>query len=321
MKRTVIAIFMLASISVCVFAQEEFQLQPGTFVKVVNVARANELLCIEDDYTKVLSRFDLESKTDNKKGAVLEDYINYACSQNLNWTEEEIRIMGNIIGSAAKKIAALDLRIKMPVTIEIIKSTMDNEGNAEGYTRRNYIVLKDSRITGNRQSLEDLFIHELFHVLSRYDPEMREKVYSTIGFTKCNEVPYPPEIADKRISNPDAPFNDHYLRVSYENNPLDVMLILYSPKEYDGGSFFAYLQLGMLVVEGEQYNKKAVYRGNKPMILKIKEVKGFYEQIGKNSDYIIHAEELSADHFVMLLNQQKGLPNPELIELMHNALK
>jgi hypothetical protein len=134
-------------------------------------------------------------------------------------------------------------------------------------------------------------------------------------------VPYPPEIADRRISNPDAPFNDYYLTVSYEDKPIDVMLILYANRNFEGGNFFSYLQLGMLVVEGDQYDKKAVYRGNKPMILKVKEVKQFFEQIGKNSDYIIHAEELSADHFVMLLNGEKNLPNPELIELMHDAMK
>jgi hypothetical protein len=275
----------------------------------------------EDDYTKVLSKFDLQSKTDNKKDATLDDYLKFACEQNLVWTDEEISIMGNVVGSVAKKIASLELKIKMPDKIEIIKSTMDNEGNAEGYTRSNFIVLKDSRITGNRESFEKLFIHELFHVLSRFDPEMRDKVYSILGFKKCNEVTYPPEIADRRISNPDAPFNDYYLTVTYENKPIDVMLVLYSPREYDGGSFFGYLQLGMLVVEGDANDKKAVYRGDKPMILRVKEVKGFYEQIGKNSDYIIHAEELSADHFVLLLNQEKDQPNPELIESMHNALK
>jgi hypothetical protein len=57
------------------------------------------------------------------------------------------------------------------------------------------------------------------------------------------------------------------------------------------------------------------------LILKLKEVKNFYEQIGRNSDYLLHAEELSADQFVQILNQDKDVPNPEILEAMKNAMK
>jgi hypothetical protein len=150
---------------------------------------------------------------------------------------------------------------------------------------------------------------------------MSERVYNTIGFRKTNEIAYPKEIADLRISNPDAPFNNFYITVQHEDKPVDVMLVLFAKKPYEGGSFFSYLQIGLLAVEGGDMNKTPVYTDGRPLILKVKEVQNFYEQVGKNTDYILHAEEVSADHFELLLNREKDIPNPELIEAMKNVMK
>jgi len=68
-------------------------------------------------------------------------------------------------------------------------------------------------------------------------------------------------------------------------------------------------------------NKKPVYKDGKLLILEMNNVKGFFKQVGKNTAYVIHAEELCADQFVMVLDQTKDLPNSELIEGMKAALK
>ncbi|HRJ86319.1 MAG TPA: hypothetical protein PK753_11645 [Ignavibacteria bacterium] len=312
-----IVLFLLI-FSAVLFAQpyDGFLLQEGTYVVPVDGERAKELLKTEDEYTAILSRFDLMSKTGSKSDTVkLQDYLIKAASTVKKWDESSIQDLKENVEAVSKKIRDLGLKIKMPERIEIILSDMSNEGGAAGYTRSNYIVLPDGKIAPGT------FIHELFHVFSRYDKQMSEKVYNTIGFKKCNEVPYPTEISDLRISNPDAPFNDFYITVNYNDAPVDVMLILFSGREYTGGSFFGYMQLGLMAVEGESGNKKVIYRDGKPLILKLKEVKGFYEQTGKNTSYNIHAEELSADHFVMLLDKQHGMPNPEIIEAMKQIMQ
>lgn len=303
-------------------SQDEYVLQVGTVVVPVDGERAKELLMTEDDYTAILSRFDLMSKCGSKSDSVtLAVYFRKAVRTIKPWSEDDKKGLKKIVESVNKKIKELGLKLKMPERIEIVRSDMSNEGGANGYTRGAYIVLRDDMTEGTSGSYENTFIHELFHILSRFDPAMSEKVYNIIGFKKCNEVPYPPEIADLRISNPDAPFNNFYITVKYNDKPVDVMLILFSGRSYAGGSFFGYLQIGLLAVEGDESNKKVVYQNGKPLILKFKEVKDFYEQTGRNTDYNFHAEELSADHFVMLVNQQQGLPNPEIIEAMKNVMK
>ena len=304
-----------------VYSQSEFMLQPGTVVVPVDGTRAAELLLTEDEYTSILSRFDLMSKTGSKSDNVeLKDYMNKSVASVKPWSDEDKLGLKKVVESVSKKIKELGLKLKMPERIEIIKSDMSNEGGAGGYTRGTYIVLQSNSTNGASGSYEGTFIHELFHVLSRYDKEMSEKVYNTMGFKKCNEVPYPKEIADLRISNPDAPYNNFYITVKYDNKPLDVMLVLYASREFDGGSFFGYMQIGLLAVDGDDSNKKVVLKDGKPLILKIKDVKNFYEQTGMNTDYNIHVEELSADQFEMLVNQEAGLPNPEIIDAMKKVL-
>jgi hypothetical protein len=304
-----------------VFAQNDFPLYENTVVKLVDGDRAKQLVMTEDEYTIGMTKFDLQSKTQRTDSVTVNDYMKFSAEQVVKWTDDEKKIMQKVVESVSKKIKTLGLTLHMPAEIEVIKSTMENEGGASGYTRGSYIVLKEGSMSSYSERLENLFMHELFHVLSRYHTPMSEAVYKTLGFKKCNEVPYPPEIKDLRISNPDAVWNNFYITVQYKGKPVDVMLILFAKKPYNGGSFFSYLQIGLMVVSGSEDDKEPVYVEGKPLILKAKDVTGFYEQVGKNTDYIFHAEEISADHFVMLLNQEKDLPNPELIEAMKSIMK
>jgi hypothetical protein len=322
MHRILRSFLLILFVSSSLFAQSnEFQLQQGTVVKLVEGNRAKELIMTPDTYTSVFSKFDIKSKSENTDASTVDDYMKFASKQIVGWTADEKKSFKKIVESVSKKISKLGLKLKMPAEIEIIKTTMAEEGGADGYTRGAYICLGEKDVDGKYETLEKLFIHELFHVLSRFDNDMREKVYNVFGFKKCNEVSYPTEIAELRISNPDAPHNNFYITVESEGKPVDAMLILYADKPYDGGSFFTYLRLGMLAVEGDEMNKKPVYKDGKPLILELNNVKGFFKQVGKNTNYIIHAEEMSAEQFVMLLNETKDLPNPELIEAMKNAMK
>lgn len=300
-----------------VFAQS-FTLQEGVTVKLAGKERAKELLMAEDEYTAVLSKFDIASKTKGK-GSTVADYMNTASEQARDWSQAEIDMFDKMVSSVAGKIKEQNLKLNFPPVIEIVKTTMLEEDGAAAYTRGNYIVMGEEFLSRGR--VEKTFIHELFHILSRNDREARDRVYSTIGFKKTNEVPYPENLKDYRISNPDAPLNNYYLTVTREGKPVDVMLILYSTKPYEGGSFFSYLNLGLMAVEGEEGNKKPMFKDGNLVIYGTDEVENFFEQVGTNTGYIIHAEEVSADHFAILLNKDKDVPMPQLIDKMRLELQ
>jgi hypothetical protein len=51
------------------------------------------------------------------------------------------------------------------------------------------------------------------------------------------------------------------------------------------------------------------------------EVSGFFEKIGRNTQYIIHHEETMADNFVFAIVEREDLPNPEILARLIEALR
>jgi hypothetical protein len=41
-----------------------------------------------------------------------------------------------------------------------------------------------------------------------------------------------------------------------------------------------------------------------------------YEQVGRNTQYIIHPEEIMADNFAELVMQDRSVPTPEILQKM-----
>ena len=62
----------------------------------------------------------------------------------------------------------------------------------------------------------------------------------------------------------------------------------------------------------DRESAKAILKDGHPILLKPDAVDGFYERIGRNTDYIIHPEETLANNFVHLMSGKKGLKNPEI---------
>jgi hypothetical protein len=117
-----------------------------------------------------------------------------------------------------KKLARLrpstqDRRIDTPLPLSApTRNTAMNllllAGNA-AYTRANAIVFPESELKKSRPNLPGMLSHELFHVLSRAQPDLRHRLYATIGFVPCNELEFPSELSSRKLTNPDAPLNDH----------------------------------------------------------------------------------------------------------------
>ena len=218
-----------------------------------------------------------------------------------------------------------DLPLPLPSIVQLVKTTGAEEGNA-AYTRATAIVLPKSELANSQKDLQKVICHELFHILSRQNPELREKLYGIIGFTKCNEIKLPPELERRKITNPDAPRNDHFIRLQIDGHEsLAVPILLSSAETYDvkrGGEFFAYLQFQFLVVERDNGSGdlKAVSEGSSPKLVGMERVSGFMEQVGRNTNYIIHPEEILADNFALLVLNERNVASPEILQKMREVL-
>ena len=291
-----------------------------TIYSFANKARSKVLLGQKDIYTNHFGKFDLQSKTQNTQGN-LTDYLTCAQKQVKKWRKKEIRRVNSVLDFFDERIAALNLDINLPKEVLFLKTTMKEEGGASGYTRANYIVLNKKEVKKADDNLEHLVIHELFHVLSRYDHELREKLYRIIGFEYCNEIEMPQVLKDRYITNPDAPSYDAFIELHQGEYIFDAVMMIYSNRDYNGGSFFDYLSIGFVELFGEKDNKQVALQNGEPIIRGLNEVEGFFEQVGQNTQYIIDPEEIMADNFTFMIQEAKDLKNPEIVEEIVEVLR
>lgn len=274
-----------------------------------------------DDFVSRLSPFDRAARMKTDRDVTEQEYLAFVAKNVLEWTPDDKDAVQSAFDGLAAKLS--DLNLPFPKTILFIKTTGDEEGNAE-YTRANAIILPQKAFAANRRSaLQGIIAHELFHVLSRNAPDLRERAYAAIGFQPCGEVPFPPALAARKITNPDAPKNDHCIRVASGGTPIWAVPILFSKTDYYnpaiGGEFFEYLAFKFLVVE--KSGSDATYDPANVTLLDAGQLQGFFEQIGRNTTYIIHPEEILADNFEYLLISKPNLPSPDVQRKLAAALR
>lgn len=289
-------------------------------VQFAAVEKATALLNTNDAYTNHLSKFDLNARLHKQNGTKEEQFKNIT-AQIGEWTPEEIQKINAALDADDKYISAAALKIPFPKEIFLVKSTMKDEGGSDGYTRGTCIVLKDDVIQLPEAKLQEILLHELFHILSRTDSIFRQKMYTIIGFHLMNEVDYPADIKDFRITNPDAARSDSYISLEKNGKTADYIMMLYSGKEYTTGEFFEYINIGFVQLKGDTIKEPVLING-KPVIYSPDALaEAFIQKIGLNTEYIIDPEEIMADNFVMAVTNKKGLPSPWITVQIRENLK
>ena len=253
-----------------------------TFLKQEEAAL---LLQKEDEHIRRWSSFDLASHTVGIEGGK-QGYLQFAGAQTRNWNDEETALLQKSSQSINQIIREKELKLPFPEEVRLIKSTIKEEGGAGGYTRDTYIVLID-RLLEHPKYVTKLLAHEAFHVLTRNNPDFRHDSYATFTIN-----------GEKK----------------------DCCMVIYSTRPYEGGSFFQYLNIGLVPID--KNTCKAIEKEGKAVVYSINEASDFYDRMGRNTQYIIDPEEVLADNFSLLLTgMTEGLPSPEVIQKMEEACK
>ena len=58
-----------------------------------------------------------------------------------------------------------------------------------------------------------------------------------------------------------------------------------------------------------------------PVLASPEKVSGFFEQVGGNTKYLIHPEEILADNFAWLILDEHNVPSPEILQKMRPILE
>lgn len=311
----------LATVCLSAVAADDVRLTAASSVQFATTEQGAVLLAKDDRFLKSLSQFDCQARLQTDREVTGSDVGKLSAAQVLAWTAEEQTTLREAIAAVGERMEPFDL--PFPAKIILVKTTGKEEGNA-AYCRRNAIVLPQRKSNQRPAALQRLLIHELFHVLSSHNPELRSELYAIVGFTTCQPIQMPPTLQNRKLTNPDAPQLDAYITLTVDGEPVAAVPVLFASTEtYDvkrGGTFFDYLTFRLMAIEQSEKRWQPVLLDGQPRLLDPKSTASFHEQIGKNTGYIIHPDEILADNFVHLVNQTKDLASPGIVASMRMKL-
>lgn len=235
--------------------------------------------------------------------ALLQAYREQLRSEVLPFSEEEQQRLQGLLTQAKAACAAKNLDWDMP-QIDLIKIKSEHYDPTTYYTRDQCIVIPQDALKrfGDKAILATL-LHEIFHIYSRYHPEKRQALYQVIGFEPLDTVAWSPFLQERMLHNPDG--LDLYYAIELEDRngrSFSAVPAIYSksPSYHPRRSrFFDYVQFELFEVAKDSLDIWRIVperRGLPP-----EQSTSFGKQIGPNTQYIIHPDEILADNFVLLM--------------------
>jgi hypothetical protein len=288
-------------------------------IELASIEKGRDVLGSRDDFVARMSPFDRAARLKSADEVSEDEYLAFARAAAREWPNDERARLAAAFAAIRPKLAELLPELDAPILL--IKTSGEEEGGA-GYTRGSAVMLPQA-LTDERE-LQRVLAHEIFHVVSRSNPGLKRELYAAIGFEPCGELSLPPSLAARKMTNPDAPVNEHCIEVQVDGvNVLGMPILLSRQERFDpaaGIPFFGYLTLAMLLVERDGDTSRPLDRNGAPVLVPFNRVAGLQEQIGRNTGYVIHAEEILASNFELLVLGAPSAPSPEVLERIREVL-
>ena len=322
MRNLLLSLILVTSLPFAQGATDSWAISSSTQIAPASVEQGQRILATDDDFLRNLSPFDRSARLRTNGPVTPAQFTNFVAKQVVPWDEKELSRLHDVSEVISNRLA--NWKLPLPPTVWLVKTTGAEEGDA-AYTRGAAIVLPASDTTKEPADLERILLHELFHVLSRQNPKLRDALYAQIGFLPCGPVELPADYAARKLTNPDAPIIAHQLKGRVGDREVHVMPVLFSRESsYRAGDtrpFFAYLEFRLLEIAQTAGAWQGVVRDGQPAFHQPANIGNFFEQIGRNTQYIIHPEEVLADNFVLLMQGKQDAPNPEIPTRMAETLR
>lgn len=333
-KRTVSLISLLlilclfaAGMPGTAFAQSIAASQVRERVLAYRLADAEEgaaLLLANKAYYDGFSQNDLEYRM-QKTDTDIDEYKAFAREQVRDFTDPERELIESCFLEMENTLAENGYILPPLEEIVFIKTTMAEECNVGGYTHGTQIYMSEDILddaVGNSEGaleyLKTFFWHELFHCLTRCNPDFRADMYHIIHFTVQDEdFPLPPSVFEYHISNPDVEHHNSWASFLIEGKELRCFTDFVTTRHFEkpGDRFFDYATTALVPIDGSDRYYTPEQASN------------FDEVFGRNTDYVVDPEECMADNFSYAMAfgldgpNGDGYPNPEIIEAILAALK
>ena len=260
-----------------------------------------------------------------------EEWLNKALNSILESKPERQAFLDSIAHLQSDKLRSMGLSLPIPKTIEIIDMKTDVIAGSTAFTSgtRIYVnvnLLKNYEAQAPGRTEKTMW-HEMWHVISRNNPELRKQMYALIGFHVLpDEVEIPAEVKAHILCNPDVERHDSYATFKIHGKPTDCMLLLYSEDdEYSAFNLTFFIANAdgywLLALDPETHKP---YRDEKGqwVLYNCTEAEDFDQVMsGGNTRYCDDPEECMADNFSYAMMNDKQCPNQKLLQDIRNLLK
>ena len=250
------------------------------------------------------------------RAALIADYKTFLQQDVADFTPDEAERVRGAMRRAYAQIAALNPNL-YPSGIQLLKTKGKHYGDGVYYTRQDAIIIPANELgAGNEAALQSVLIHEIFHVWSRNNRAQRDSLYALIGFeplgVPVERMTLPAPLRDRMLLNPDGINYAYTIELQRDGKPFRaVPMLIAEPGRYttDKKGFFRYLQFQLFELEER--------RGGLVLNALMTDTEGrstldmgmhpeFSAQIGDNTGYIIHPEEIIAENFRLLVEGDAG---------------
>lgn len=319
MKKKVLLIISIFMTCIAQHAMASKQYADTIRFRFASEEEARDLLGKDDAFTRGWSEFDIVSRLQKTTGTKTE-LIAFKQKEVRAWTDSEKQVIWKDMLALNQIIRQEGYHLPLPEEIVLVKSTMKDEGNAGGYTQANWIALTADLVQkADEKGRRYLLLHELSHILTRNSAEYKKRLYAALGFEIApNGLEYPEVLLKNRISNPDIAAYDSYGPFTIQGQTENCAMYLYADRPYTGGRFFEYVKIAFVPYDEQLKAKRG--KDGQVIIYGMEDIEDFAERVGKNTNYIIHPEEILAENFVLSFLNSPNVPTPELQQRVRKVL-
>ncbi len=305
-------------------------MQAGLAHRYASASEGRELLQSNEEYYAHFSQNDLDYRM-QKTGATMEEYQAFAAEQVLDFTDDEKANIDARMDQMANKLRDNGYTLPPLDEIVFVKTTMAEECDVGAYTHETTIFLSEylfslddyageggngTDATGEVAAREDdlltqILWHELFHCLTRCNPDFRADMYPLIHFTvHGTDYAIPPSVVEYHISNPDVEHHDSSAVFVIDGKEVECFCDFVTTRHFEkeGDNFFDVGTTALVPVDGSDTYYTPEQAAN------------FDEVFGANTDYVIDPDECLADNFAYAMIYGKegpdedGYPTPRIID-------
>lgn len=311
-----LAVLLLAGLQAA-SAQERFAFAGG-WLQFATVDEGRAELTRADDYTETAGDFQRASVLGVAHAPDRDSFRAALAKSAQAWTPQQVARWR--AAAAHIEPAFVSLRVRLPETVLLV-STDGSDSGGTPHTRGRAVFLPAQF----RVYLGDgeLLAHELFHVLTRHQPELASRIYALFGYEPVAPLEWPREWAAQRIANPDAPHHRHVMWLQAGERRFAVMPVPVAWRAtMPGEPIFRVLELRLLAVEPGRDGQptRALMHESGPVWKAPEAVPEFQRRLGGNTSYILHPEETAADNFAYLVSG-RAVPNPQLLARLRAVLQ